>query len=287
MTGKIVTVFGATGLTGGNVARALAASGWVVRGVTRDAASDAAAALKADGITPVEANLDDRGAVASAIEGADTVYFVGASLADRWDTGQAIQGIIAAEAAAQAGVEHYIYQSALAQQGRGVLSVGSKRAIEERIAELELPATIVRPATYMDNIKTYFPLSEQDGNLILAMPVPVDVPQQLISATDIGRAGAAVANRRDEFVGKEVSLIADNLSLAQMAEILSEELGRPALPFSIPLEGLGANWPQGVPLFRWLSDASKHGGNTPTNGLVDQPQDFRTWVRANIVPNYR
>lgn len=282
----VITVFGATGTTGSNATRALLESGWEVRGVTRDDASAGAQALRNAGAKTVVADMNDRASVRKAAQGADAIYFVGKSLMDAIDTGQAMQGIIAAEVASELGTGLFIYQSALAANGHGVLSVGSKRAIEERIAELGIPAVIARPASFMDNTKTFFPLSEQDGVLVLAMPVPVDVPQELVSAFDIGRAAAAIAYRGDEFVGKDFNLIADTLTLSQMAETLTEVLGRTVVPFSIPLEGLAANWPQGVPLYKWLSNPETAVNQSTLEHLVQQPLRFREWAARELAPSF-
>src|SRR5579862_873456 len=142
---KTITVFGATGTAGGGAMRHLTAAGWTVRAVTRDVTSEKARKAAARGAELVAADLSDRAQIRKVIEGVDAVYLSGPSLTNRWDIGQAVQGINVADAAAEVGVKHLIYQSALVAGGRGVLSVGSKRAIEERIAELELPATITRP----------------------------------------------------------------------------------------------------------------------------------------------
>ncbi|MCP3730277.1 NmrA family NAD(P)-binding protein [Sphingomonas sp. MG17] len=281
-----VTVFGATGTTGSEATKALLASGWTVKGATRDDASQGAQALRDAGAQTVVIDMNDRASVRAAADGADAIYFVGKSLMDAFDTGQAIQGMIAAEVAAELGTKLFIYQSALAGNGHGVLSVGSKRAIEERIAELGIPAVIARPASFMDNAKTFFPLSEQDGVLVLAMPLPVDVPQELVSAFDIGRAAAAIADRGTELAGSDVNLIAETLTLSQMADTLTDVLGRTVVPFSIPLEGLAANWPQGVPLYTWLSKPETASNQSGLAALVPQPLSFRDWAIKDLAPAY-
>ena len=58
---KVVVVFGATGLQGGSVARALVQSGeFSVRGVTRDLYSHKAQRLVNDGVDLMNYDLNDR-----------------------------------------------------------------------------------------------------------------------------------------------------------------------------------------------------------------------------------
>jgi nucleoside-diphosphate-sugar epimerase len=73
--GPRALVTGATGFTGGHLARALAADGRPVRALVRDRAR-AAAALP--GVELVEGDLTDAGALARAVEGVDVVYNIAA-----------------------------------------------------------------------------------------------------------------------------------------------------------------------------------------------------------------
>lgn len=264
--------------------RHLMKDGWTVRAVTREASSDKARAAAAAGAELVLADLDDLTAVRTAIEGSDAVYLAGPSLANRWDSGQARQGIGVVDAAAEIGVGHLVYQSAMVEGARGVLSVGSKRAIEERIAELDIPWTVTRPGLFMDNFLTYFPVQEQDGQLSIAMALPLDKPQGLVSAEDIGRAAAAVLAAPDRHSGKAYDLVADIVSFRQMAEIIGDEAGRTVTPISVPLDALAEAWPQGVGLYTWLGTRIETDSTDTLESLVGEPIAFRTWVRTNLAP---
>ncbi|MFW2830310.1 NmrA family NAD(P)-binding protein [Sphingomonas sp. ID0503] len=284
---KSVTVFGATGTSGGGAMRHLLKAGWKVRAVTRDLNTDKARSAAAAGAEPVAADLDDLTSVRKAIEGADAVYLATPSLGNRWDTGQARQGIGVVDAAAEVGVGHLVYQSALVEGARGVLSVGSKRAIEERIAELELPWTVTRPGLFMDNFLTYFPVQEQDGNLVIAMALPPEKPQGLVSAEDIGRAAVAVLADPAAHAGKAYDLVADLVKFGAMAEIIGDEVGRPVTASPVPLDALKEGWPQGVGLYTWLSTRTEQDSTDTLTRLVGEPIDFRRWVRENLTPTLR
>jgi uncharacterized protein YbjT (DUF2867 family) len=284
MASKQITVFGATGTSGGGAMRHLIKDGWTVRAVTREVSSDKARAAAAAGAKLVVADLDDLASVRNAIEGSDAVYLAGPSLGNRWDSGQARQGIGVVDAAAEVGIGHLVYQSAMVEGARGVLSVGSKRAIEERIAELDIPWTVTRPGLFMDNFLTYFPVQEQDGQLSIAMALPLDKPQGLVSAEDIGRAATAIFAAPDKHTGKAYDLVADIVSFGEMADIIGDEAGRPVTPVSVPLNALAQAWPQGVSLYAWLSTRIETDSTDTLESLVGEPIPFHTWVRTYLAP---
>lgn len=284
---KCIAVFGATGRSGGEAARSLAAAGWRVLGMTRNADSESAKALKQAGVTLTSADLDDRKSVRAAIEGVDTIYFSGPSLVDRWDMDQAVQGMNVVNAAIEAGTPHFIFQSALVGNARGVLGMGSKRAVEERIAELGLPATIVRPGLFMENFITHTPPINDGGKLLLAAALPVDRPQGMISTVDIGKAAVKIADDPGQFIGREIDLIAETLTMAQMAQILGEVAGMPASPVPVPLEALADGWPQGMALYRWLGTREDIDDKEALGKLIGEPLSFRQWAGEYLLPSLK
>ena len=62
------------------------------------------------------------------------------------------KGKLLASAAADAGVRHFVYTSAGgADRQSGIPHFESKWRVEQHIRSLGLPATILRPAAFMDN----------------------------------------------------------------------------------------------------------------------------------------
>ena len=287
MTRKTVAVFGATGTSGGGVVRQLLSAGHGVNAVTRNTHSDGAKAIAGLGADLVVADLDDRSTIRRAIEGMDAVYLAGPALANRWDIGQAVQGINVADACAEVRPPHFIYQSALVGDARGVLSVGGKRAIEERIAELELPATILRPGWFMENFLKYFPIEMQDGKLIVAMAIPSEKANGLISAQDIGRAAVAVIQNPGHYIGAEIDLVGDVLSVAGMAQVIGDEVGIEAVAVEVPLAAIEQHWPEGLGLYRWLSTRTTQDSADSLARLVGEPLEFRPWVVENLAPSLK
>jgi dihydroflavonol-4-reductase len=115
-------VTGATGFTGGHLARALAARGDTVSALVR-ANSPAASALAADGIAIVAGDLREPAALAAATAGVDVVYHIAAvyrhaGLPD--DTYRAVNAIAVQqiiEAAARAGVKRVVHCSTVGVHG--------------------------------------------------------------------------------------------------------------------------------------------------------------------------
>jgi uncharacterized protein YbjT (DUF2867 family) len=274
-------VFGATGLSGGAVARHFAEAGWIVRAATRNPAGDGAQVLARSGIEPIEADLDSRASIRRAIEGADAVYLSGPSLTNRWDIGQAVQGINVCDAAAEVDTPHLIYQSAMTAQARGVLASGSKRAIEERIAELEVPATITRPGLFMDILLDRFRIRQGVQGHELALPLPLEAVLDVVAVDDIGRAAVAIAADPARHAGQEYELAGEHVSFAGLAEIFSEELGVAVAAAPFPLEEFGEQWPQGVGLFRLLGSERALASIASGQALIGQLDDFRAWVSSH------
>ena len=285
MSAKTVTVFGGTGTSGGGAVRQFLEAGWNVRAVTRDKTSDKAKATLSLGADLAEADLANRDSIRAAISGSDVVYFSGASLGNRYDIGQAVEGINVADAAAEEGIGHFIFQSALSQYtGKGVLSLGSKRAIEERIAELGLPATISRPSYFMDNFLTYFPVNKEGDTLSIAMALPGDKVQGMVSAEDIGKAAVAMASDPDKYIGAEIDLIADSVSFNGMAETISAAAGKPCAAITVPFEAIEEHWPQGLALYKWLSTDTAEYDTGALADLIGSPLSFSQWVEKYLLP---
>lgn len=284
MTAKTATVFGATGTAGGGVMRKLLEDGWNVRAATSNRQGDKAKTAAECGAELVEADLNDRASIRKVIEGVDAVYLSGPSLLNRWDIGQAVHGINVADAVREVEPGHFVYQSALVSDARGILSVGSKRAIEERIAELQLGATIMRPGWFLDNFLNYFPVNEQDGTLIIAMALPLDKKHGLICAEDIGRAAVAVMNNPAKHRDAEIDLVCDIKSFAEMADIVGEEMNMSVQPIEVPLAAIDEQWPEGTDLYRWLSTRTYEDSTADLEALIGTPTSCRAWMKEHLIP---
>jgi uncharacterized protein YbjT (DUF2867 family) len=242
--GKTIVVAGATGLQGGVVTTHLLAGGWKVRALTRDPGSERSAALAKAGAQIVRAEMDDVASLNAAAEGAYGVFSVQPTVGSpgtapgftaedevRW-------GVNVAEAAHGAGIAHFVFTS-VSGAGRHETEVlpqnlVSKWRIEQRIAGLGLPATILRPVSFMENYTGGYHLH----NGTLASPLIPDVPQQIMAVDDVGVFAALAFARPQDWVGRQIELAGDRLTPLQIAAAIAEEIGRPLL--ELPRRGKGS-----------------------------------------------
>ena len=223
---RTIVVTGATGKQGGAVARELVRRGFRVRAITRDTSKPAARELSELGAEVVRGDLDDPESLRHPLESASGVF----SVQNFWETGyerEVAQGIALAELASEVGVEHFIYNSVgSAHRETGLSHFESKWKIEERIRELDLPYTIFRPVYFMDNWENPALRSMLVGGT-LALPLDPDRELQELATRDIGAfVGMAFADR-EAWLGRELDLAGDELSMSKTAETFGRVIGRP------------------------------------------------------------
>ena len=182
---RAVLVTGATGRQGGAVIRSMLPKGWKLRALTRRPDAAPARELARRGVEIVRGDLDDPASLDAAARGAYGVY----SVQDFWSIGarrEIQQGKNLADAARRAHVEHFVYSSVGgAERNSGIDHWESKWEIEKHIRKLGLPATILRPAAFMEN---YYVDQVEIGILKgkLVDPIRADKPYQTVAAEDIG-----------------------------------------------------------------------------------------------------
>jgi dihydroflavonol-4-reductase len=118
-----VLVTGATGFTGGHLARALVAAGHDVSALVRDRAGEPAVELARAGITPVSGDLRDPSSLAAAATGVEVVYHVAAIYrqagvpADTYRAVNAVGSQLVVEAASRAGARRVVHCSTVGVHG--------------------------------------------------------------------------------------------------------------------------------------------------------------------------
>ena len=233
--GRTVLVTGATGKQGGVVARELLRRGFRVRALTRDPSKSAARALAELGADVVRGDLDEPESLRPSIDGAYGVF----SVQNFWEVGydrEVAEGIALAELASEVGVEHFVYNSVgSAHRETGLSHFESKWKIEERIRALDLPYTIFRPVYFMDNWENPALRSMLLGGT-LALPLDPDRELQEVATRDIGAfVGMAFADR-EAWLGRELDLAGDELSMSKTAEAFGRVIGRPVNYVQVPWE---------------------------------------------------
>ncbi|MGB9930292.1 NmrA/HSCARG family protein [Haloarcula amylolytica] len=250
-----ILVTGATGTQGGAVVDHLLADSeqWEIYGLTRDATSDGAEALEARGVTVVEGDLTDADRMAELVDGMDAVYGVTMFMEQGTDV-EVEQGVTLAEAAADAGVDHFVYSSVgSADADTGLPHFESKWAVEQQIAELGLSATVIRPVFFMQNFAYMMREDIMDGQL--TMPLREGVSLAVVDATDIGQAVVAALSDPDAFLGEVITLAGDDLTLEEFAAAFSDHLGHEVEPIHAGVEDYREMaGDELADMFQWFND---------------------------------
>ncbi|WP_338072197.1 NmrA/HSCARG family protein [Actinomadura coerulea] len=276
---------GATGLQGGAVARHLLRDGWQVRALTRDPDAAPARALARAGAQVVRARLENVGSLTAAAEGTWGLFSVQPTVgspgtAPDFTTEDEVRwGVNVAEAAQAAGVGHLVFTS-VAGADRHLsekvpVNLVSKWRIEQRIAELGLPATILRPVSFMENFTGGYAL--RDGTL--STGVAPDTVQQLIAVDDVGAIAASAFAEPQEWIGRAVSLAAEELKPVQVAEAIGKALGI-SLPYvQIPLETIREVSEDFAYANQWLNEFGYRAEMAATRSIHPTAMDFDAWLK--------
>ncbi|WP_433513985.1 NmrA/HSCARG family protein [Nonomuraea sp. CA-143628] len=276
---KTVLVTGATGNQGGATARHLLADGWRVRALVRDESAPAAAELAAAGAELVRGDLDDRASIDAAARGVYGIYSVQSA-----NDNEIAQGMNVADAAKAADVRHLVYSSVggVESQNRFYVEHGwgaiDKWQIEERIRELGVPATILRPAGFMEDFTSparFF----QNGSL--NVPWHDDLVMQLIAIDDTGAFAALAFADPDTYLGQAMEITGDRLTAPQIAAALGTAAGRQIPHSQIPLDVLWEHDPEVAKVFTWANETYYDTDLEPLRKANTTLTDFSTWLNRS------
>jgi uncharacterized protein YbjT (DUF2867 family) len=235
-----ILVIGATGRFSGIVDQLLA-RGHTVRAITRDPSSPAAQVVSAAGAEIVRGDLDERASLLAAARGIDAVFAAG-TLHRAGPDGDIRHGMAITDTVRAARVPHLLYVSvAGAETEADVPLFRSKRAVEAYIRKSGVPATILAPVYFMENV--FMPWWQpflRAGKFPLALPAGTRMQQ--VPVADVTVAAAAAIERRDDFLGERMIIASDAISGSDGARAISRVVGA-TVPFEeVPIERL----PEGV-----------------------------------------
>jgi uncharacterized protein YbjT (DUF2867 family) len=248
----IVAVTGATGRQGSAVARALLADGWRVRGLTRDPTSERSRALSVLGAETVLADMEDPAALDRAFAGVHGVYSV-QNYQISGLAGEVRQGRNVAEAAKRADVQHLVYGSAgTGERGTGIGSWESKLEVEQRLRELGLPVTVLRPTAFMELMTD--PAFYPAVGVWHVWPKIAGGSFEVLwlSCRDLGVIAAKVFADPQRYLGRDLMLAADRRSLDECRHTYARVYGRNPRRFPMPVWMLQWFAADTVALWRWL-----------------------------------
>ncbi|MFG1967284.1 NmrA/HSCARG family protein [Nonomuraea sp. NPDC049028] len=272
-----IAVIGATGQQGGSVVDALLARKQAVRALVRDAEAAGARALRARGVEVVAADQEDGESLQRALTEVAALFLMTTFEGADGTEGEARRGVTVADAAARAGVPHVVYSSVGgAERATGIPHFESKHRVEQRLGEV-VATKFVRPTFFMENLAPQL-ADGGSGELVLRLPVAGDVPLQMIAVRDIGAAAARLLIAPDVIDGDAVELAGDELTMAQVADRVASELGRPTRYEGLPIDVLRDDEDMRA-MFQWFATVPAYQADFDlTRHLVPDARDFAAWV---------
>ena len=215
-----ILVTGATGTIGSLIVQRLADAGADVRALVR---KQGKASLPA-GVAEVVGDMTDVPSMRAALSSVRTLFLLNAVTPD-----EVTQALIALNLAREAGVERVVYLSVIhADKYTNVPHFTGKHTVERMIESLDIPATILRPAYFMQNERMVQQVIQEHG----VYPMPIgSAGIAMVDARDIADIAVAELLRRDradtalprvtlDLVGPDV------LTGASVAKIWGAALGR-------------------------------------------------------------
>ena len=215
-----ILVTGSTGTIGSQVLAHLQGRNVEVRALTRSPET----AQIPSGVTPVRGDLADVDSLRAALAGVSTLFLLAPNVAD-----ELTQAMLALTIALEAGVKGVVYLSVFRGEAYAdVPHFAGKHTVERMIDALALPATILRPAYFIQN-----DLRQKDPLLKFgAYGSPIGSKGvSMVDIRDIGEAAAIELVRRERApapLGRETYALVgpDGLTGEGIAAIWSEALGR-------------------------------------------------------------
>jgi uncharacterized protein YbjT (DUF2867 family) len=292
----MITVFGASGNTGGAAAAHLLKSGKKVRAVGRQ--REKLAKLMAAGAEGCVGDIEDAAFVREALGNAEAAYLlIPPNMAT--DDFRAYQGRVsdALLAGIRAnGVRHAVLLSSIgAHHAEGTGPIVALHHFEKRLMELPgLDVLFLRAGFFMENVLMGLASVKAQG--VYAGPMPPEAGVPMIASRDIGGYAGRRLERLD-FTGKSALHLLGPKSITQTEIVvaLGQAIGRPIRYVQAPIEaleqglkqsGLG---PSTVSLFMEMYRGAGKGLLAPEEGGVIETgwTAFETFAKEVFAPAYR
>ncbi len=214
----MILLTGATGKTGGAVARALAAQGLPVRALVRNPAK--AAALAEVGVGLVVGDLADAASVRAAFVGVEKALLLLPNGREQLELERQFVDLARA-----GGVRHVVKISSMEALEEAVSPIPRVHyASEQHIKGSGLDWTMIRPNFYMQNLLGSAATIRSQGRIYLPLGqgvVPLTDTRDVAAVIALVLATPGHAGQSYEITGPEL------LDFAQAARIIGENLGRP------------------------------------------------------------
>ncbi|MFV0671585.1 NmrA family NAD(P)-binding protein [Variovorax sp. tm] len=232
-------ITGITGQVGGAVARALLAEGQPVRAVVRDEGKGRPwAAL---GCEVAIAEMDDTQALTRAFSGAAGVFVLPPP---NFDPEPGFPEVRAENAALRQALDtarprRVVCLSTVGAQAAQPNLLSQRTLLEEALRTLPFAITFLRPAWFLENLRWDIAQAREHGVLSSYLQ-PLDRAVPMVATADVGRLAAELLLHEGE-LPRVVELEGpQRLTQHDIAEALSQVLGRPVRAEAVPRENWGA-----------------------------------------------
>jgi NAD(P)H dehydrogenase (quinone) len=233
---NMILITGAAGKTGKVGLRALAKRGQMVKAlVFRSEQVREVEGLGAKDVLVGDMRNSD--ILQKAMRGVESVYHICPNVhPDEITIGQEI-----IDAAAATGITHFVYHSVLHPQIEAMPHHWNKMRVEERLFESGLSYTILQPAVYMQNILVNWETIVETGKYLI--PYAVESRISMVDLEDVALVAAAVLMDAHQNQGRPLHHAATYelvgtpaMPQTEVAAILSQQLGRPVIAESLPID---------------------------------------------------
>ncbi|GKZ35939.1 hypothetical protein AbraIFM66950_006774 [Aspergillus brasiliensis] len=241
MAEKWLVVLGATGQQGGSLIRYVLSSPSLsckfrIRAVSRNPSDPRARALEVKGVQVVQADADDEDSMRRAMRGASVAFSMTMPVfhdknARRREISQG-RGIV--DAAVAEGVEYIIFSTlphvTKISNGKyqNVDYFDAKAEVEDYMRTLPIKSIFFCPGWFMQNFDQHMGLRTVDGELALVNIVDPKTELPLLDPNeDTGKFLGPVLEEPEKFVGQTLPAGERLYTYEEIAEIMSEVLGKP------------------------------------------------------------
>ncbi|KAL5634898.1 hypothetical protein ACGC1H_002801 [Rhizoctonia solani] len=222
----IIAVCGSTGFQGGSVVNHLLRDGrFAVRALTRKPTSFRAKELVHAGATVVEADFGNISSLRNAFEGCYGAF----GLTDYFEAfeEEAQHGFNIVNAAKDAKLKHLVMSTVPAIDSIKDVNVCKyKHQTRVYLAKSGVPFTAFTPTFYYNDIFLFDILTKgANGSWMMNFPFPYDIPIPSTAAKDIGAYILAAFLNPSEWIGKDLWVCNELLTLRQFVETFTEVTG--------------------------------------------------------------
>ena len=279
---QTILVTGATGQQGGAVARCLLDKGKKIRVLTRS--PEKAKELSDRGAEVVRGDFEDTESIKEAIQGVAGVFLVGTPF-EKGPQAEIEQGKTVVLTCWKLGTPHVVYSSVCAaNRNTGIPHFESKARVESFLRQTGQECTILRPVWFMENFTSPW-LNPSIEKGVLSMPVLPGRKLQMIALGDIGEFASEAFLRPKEFIGEEIDLAGDELTMEEIALQISCASNRKIRYEPIPEEkaeaAVGEDF---ASMYRWFN---REGYNVDIEALKNRwglrLTSFSRWLGRSML----